>query len=137
MGRYVKEMKPMLTSMDNISVQTNIWDPDQTAPIGEQFNLDLHCLLQGLAWNHKLEEHKWRFAGVPMMAQQCWQSSFVIFQAILTSINKKSFISYDFSGGGVRSPCLPSGSAHEYAQLMLDPVINFCAPHLVELNSHI
>ena len=33
MGRFVREMKPMLTSMANISVQTNIWDPDQTAHI--------------------------------------------------------------------------------------------------------
>ena len=26
-----------------------------------------------------------------------------------------------FQGEGVRNPCPPSGSAHEYAQLMLDP----------------
>ena len=32
MGRYVREMQLLLTSMANISVQTNIWDPDQTAP---------------------------------------------------------------------------------------------------------
>ena len=32
MGRYVKEMQLMLTPMTNISVQKNIWDPDQTAP---------------------------------------------------------------------------------------------------------
>ena len=31
MGRYVREMQLMLTSMANISVQTNIWDQDQTA----------------------------------------------------------------------------------------------------------
>ena len=32
MGRYLRKMQLMLTSMANISVQTNIWDPDQTAP---------------------------------------------------------------------------------------------------------
>ena len=29
---YVREMKPMLTSTANISAQTNIWVPAQTAP---------------------------------------------------------------------------------------------------------
>ena len=33
MGRYVREMQLMLTSMANIPVQTNIWDHDQTAPM--------------------------------------------------------------------------------------------------------
>ena len=33
MGRYVREMQLMLTSMANIRVQTNIWDQDQTASI--------------------------------------------------------------------------------------------------------
>ena len=33
MGRYVREMQLMLTSMANIPVQTNIWDQDQTAPM--------------------------------------------------------------------------------------------------------
>ena len=33
MGRYVREMQLMLTSMTNIPVQTNIWDQDQTAPM--------------------------------------------------------------------------------------------------------
>ena len=89
----------------------------------EQSDLGSHFLLQRLVWN-KLAEHKWRLAGMPMMAQHCWLSSFVIFQWILTSIAKKPYISYDFSGG-VWSPCPPSGSAHEYAQLMLDPIINF------------
>ena len=32
MGRYVREMQLLLTSMANIPVQTNIWDQDQTAP---------------------------------------------------------------------------------------------------------
>ena len=32
-GRYVREIQLMLTSMANIPVQTNIWDQDQTAPI--------------------------------------------------------------------------------------------------------
>ena len=31
MGRFVREMQLMLTSMANIPVQTNIWDQDQTA----------------------------------------------------------------------------------------------------------
>ena len=67
--------------------------------LGEQFNPDPHCLLQRLDWNN-LAEHKWRFAGVLMMAQHCWLSSFLIFQGILISIAKKPYISYDFSGGG-------------------------------------
>ena len=33
MGRYVRAMQLMLTSMANIRVQTNIWDQDQTAPM--------------------------------------------------------------------------------------------------------
>ena len=33
MGRYVREMQLMLTSMANIRVQTNIWDQDQTVPM--------------------------------------------------------------------------------------------------------
>ena len=74
------------------------------------------CLLQRLVWN-KLAEHKWRFACVAMMTQHCWLSSIVTFQGILTSIAKKPYISYDFfsggGGGGVWSPCPPSGSAHE------------------------
>ena len=32
MGRYVREMQLMLKSKANITLQTNIWDPDQTAP---------------------------------------------------------------------------------------------------------
>ena len=57
-----------------------------------------------------------------MMAQHCWLSSFLIFKGILIGIAKKPYISYDFQGEGVRSPCPPpSGSAHEYAKLMLDP----------------
>ena len=82
------------------SVQTNIWELDQTAPRRSGSTL--------IGTKTKLAEHKWRFAGVPMMAQNCWLSSFVIFQGNLTSIAKKHYISYDFSGGrgiGVRSPC--------------------------------
>ena len=56
-----------------------------------------------------------------MMAQHCWLSSFAIFQGYLTGIAKKPYISYDFSGGRSRAPVPPSGFAHEYAQLMLDP----------------
>ena len=58
-----------------------------------------------------------------MMAQHCWLSSFLIFQGILISIAKKPYISYGFSveGGPETMPPPPSGSAHEYAQLMLDP----------------
>ena len=33
MGRYVREMQLMPTSMANIPIQTNIWDQDQTAPM--------------------------------------------------------------------------------------------------------
>ena len=33
MGRYVREMQLMLTSMANIPIQKNIWDQDQTAPM--------------------------------------------------------------------------------------------------------
>ena len=51
----------------------------------------------------------------------CWLSSFLFFKGILISIAKKPYISYDFSGGGGPEPLPPSGSAHEYAQLMLDP----------------
>ena len=42
--------------------------------LGEQFNPDPHCLLQRLDLNN-LAEHKWRFAGVLMMAQHCWLSA--------------------------------------------------------------
>ena len=80
MGRYVRKMQLMLTSMANFSVQTNIVDLDQTA-----FNPDPHCLLQRLDWNN-LAEHKWRFAGVLMMALHCWLSSFLIFQGTLICI---------------------------------------------------
>ena len=129
MGRYVRIMQLMLSSMASFSEQANIVDLDQTALrtwirllLGEQFNPDPHCLLQKLDWNN-LAEHIWRFAGVLMMAQHCWLSSFLIFQGILISIAKKPYISYDFSGEGGPEPLLPppSGSAHEYSQLMLDP----------------
>ena len=33
MGRYVREMQLILTSIANIPIQTNIWDQDQTAPM--------------------------------------------------------------------------------------------------------
>ena len=100
--------------------------------LGEQFNPDPHCLLKRLEWNN-LAEHKWRFAGVLMMAQHCWLSSFLIFQGILISIAKKPYISYDFSGDGVGGegaleplPPTSSGSSHhDYAQLMLDPYHKF------------
>ena len=32
MGRYVRKMQLKLMSMANISIQTNIWDLDLTAP---------------------------------------------------------------------------------------------------------
>ena len=99
MGRYVREMQLMLTSMATFYVQTNIVDLDQTALRRRHFNPGPHCLLQRLDWNN-LAEHKRRFAGVLMMAQHCWLSSFLIFQGILISIAKKPYISYDFSGGG-------------------------------------
>ena len=127
MGRYVKKMQLMLTSMAKFSLQTYIVDRIRLL-LGEQFNPDRHHLLQRLDWNN-LAEHKWRFAGVLMMTQHCWLSSFLIFQGILISIAKKPYISYDFfMRRGLRSPCPPppSGSSHhEYAQLMLDPYHKF------------
>ena len=86
----------MLTSVANFSVQTTLWTWIRLL-LGEQLNLDPHCLLQRLDWNN-LAEHKWRFAGMLMMAQHCWLSSVLIFQGILISIAKKPNISYDFSG---------------------------------------
>ena len=74
--------------------------------IGEQFNPDPHCKLQKLDWNNPAE-HKWRFAGVLMMAQHCWRSSVLIFQGILISIAKKPYISYDFSEEGGPGPRPP------------------------------
>ena len=73
MGRYVRKMQLMLTSMANFSVQTNIVDLDQTA-------LRIHTVCYN-DWNN-LAEHIWRFAGVLMMAQHCWLSSFLTFQGI-------------------------------------------------------
>ena len=106
MGRllYVREMQLMLMSTANITVQTNIWEPDHTVPRSSGSTL----FATKLVWN-KLAEHKWRFTGLPMMAQHCWLSSVVIFQGILTSIAKKPYISYEFSGGGgvSRAPVLP------------------------------
>ena len=45
---------------------------------------------------------------------ECWVGSFVIFQGIWTRIAMKSYILVIFlgGGGGVRTPCPPSGSAH-------------------------
>ena len=97
MGRYVRKTQLMLTSMANFSVQS-LWTWIRLL-LGEQFNPDPHCLLQRLDWND-LAEHKWRFAGVLMMAQHCWLSSFLIIKGILISIAKKPYISYDFSGEG-------------------------------------
>ena len=98
MGRYVRKMQLMLTSMANFSDRQTLWTWIRLL-LGEQFNPDPHCLLQRLDWNN-LAEHKWRFAGMLMMAQHCWLSSFLIFQGILISIAKKPYIPYDFSGGG-------------------------------------
>ena len=79
--------------------------------LGEQFNADPHCLLQRLDLNN-LAEHKWRFAGVLMMAQHCWLRSFLILQGILISIAKKPYISYDFSGGGGSGAPVPPLDLH-------------------------
>ena len=43
---------------------------------------------------------------------ECWLGSLVIFQVIRTSIAKKPFILLFIGGGGVPTPCPPSGSAH-------------------------
>ena len=88
----------MLTSMLISLYRQTLWTWIRLL-LGEQFNPDSHCLLQRLDWNN-LAEHKWRFAGVLMMAQHCWLSIFLIFQGILIRIAKKPYISYDFSGGG-------------------------------------
>ena len=77
MGRYVRKMQLMLTSMANFSDRQTLWTWIRLL-LGEQFNPDPHCLLQRLDWNN-LAEHKWRFAGMLMMAQHCWLSSFLIF----------------------------------------------------------
>ena len=45
----------------------------------------------------------------------CWLGSFVIFQGIWVSIAKKHYIVLIFQrGGGVQTPCLPSGSVHVF-----------------------
>ena len=107
MTRYVRKMQLMHTSMANFSVQKKTLRTWIRLLLGEQFNPDPHCLLQRLDWNN-LAEHKWRFAGVLMMAQHCWLSTFLIFQGILISIAKKPYISYDFSvGGGSGAPAPP------------------------------
>ena len=51
MGRYVRKMQLMLTSMANFSVRQTLltWI---SLLLGEQFNPDRHCLLQRLDWNN-------------------------------------------------------------------------------------
>ena len=49
-----------------------------------------------------------------------WLDGFVIFQVIGTSIAKKLYIFvsfFFFGGGGVWTPCLPSGSAHGWTHI--------------------
>ena len=89
MGRYVRKMQLILRQWLISPYRQTLWTWIRLL-LGEQFNPDPHCLLQRLDWNN-LAEHKWRFAGVLMMAQHCWLS---------ISIAKKPYISYDFSGGG-------------------------------------
>ena len=45
-------------------------------------------------------QFKWRFSGVPMMAQHWWLGSFVVFQGIRTSIAKKPSILWFFRRWG-------------------------------------
>ena len=47
MSCYIRVMQLMLMSMANISVQTNIWEPDQIAPRRSGSTR----LLQRLVWN--------------------------------------------------------------------------------------
>ena len=55
---------------------------------------------------------KWRFAGVSMATIECWLGSFVIFRGS-GLIARKPYIFVIFQGGGgVRTHCPPSGSAH-------------------------
>ena len=44
---------------------------------------------------------------------ECWLRSFVIFQGIRTWVLQRNPIFLWFFRGGVRTPCPPSGSAHE------------------------
>ena len=55
MGRYVREMQLMLTSMANIPVQTNIWDQDQTAPMRSGSILNA----SKTSFNNKLVDDIW------------------------------------------------------------------------------
>ena len=56
---------------------------------------------------------KLRSAGVPLMAQYWWLGSFVIFSWSI--LQRNTIFVCDFSGGGgVRTPCPPSESAHGY-----------------------
>ena len=58
---------------------------------------------------------KWRFPGVPMMAQHwmlVWYSS-TIFQGIRTCIARKPYIFVIFQGGGGPDPLSPLGFAHD------------------------
>ena len=55
MGRYVREMQLMLTSMANIPVQTDIWDQDQTAPMRSGSIL----IASKTAFNNELVDDIW------------------------------------------------------------------------------
>ena len=57
MGRYVRGMQLMLTSMANIPVQTNIWDQDQTAPMRSGSILIASKTSQ--AFNNELVDDLW------------------------------------------------------------------------------
>ena len=55
MGRYVREMQLMLTSMAIILVQTNIWDQDQTVPMKSGSIL----IASKTSFNNKLVDDIW------------------------------------------------------------------------------
>ena len=60
---------------------------------------DLESFSQGVHLKRAIIGPPVKPAGVPMMAQQCWLGSFVIFHGIRTSIAKKLYFC-EFSGGG-------------------------------------
>ena len=55
MGCYVKKMQLMLTSRANFSIQTNIWDPDQTAPMRSGSTL----IATKTSFNNELVDNIW------------------------------------------------------------------------------
>ena len=67
MGRYVRKMQLMLTSMANIPVQTNIWDQDETAPMRSGSVL----IASKTSFNNELVDSDfiWDFGKLPFPSQ--------------------------------------------------------------------